>query len=136
MVLKGKEAGLVQIIPKDIQKHCAVHSLTSHWQQSRSFLIGLTKKQERKPVKRLQENLQVIYQSLARHDNDALHSNYEFSRNTDSKGKFLSSISGNRVSITVESPRTIRRPSRKYSTTKSRLLTARSSTRRLTRKPR
>ena len=34
---------------------------------------------------------------------DVLYSNYEFSRNTDSKGKPSSSISGGRVSVTVES---------------------------------
>ena len=33
---------------------------------------------------------------------DVLYSNYEFSRNTDSKGKPSSSISGGRVSVTVE----------------------------------
>ena len=32
---------------------------------------------------------------------DVLYSNYEFSRNTDSKGKPSSSISGGRVSVTV-----------------------------------
>ena len=34
---------------------------------------------------------------------DVLYSNYEFSRSTDSKGKPSSSISGGRVSVTVES---------------------------------
>lgn len=34
---------------------------------------------------------------------DVLYSNYEFSRNTDSNGKPSSSISGGRVSVTVES---------------------------------
>ena len=34
---------------------------------------------------------------------DVLYSNYEFSRSTDSKGRPSSSISGGRVSVTVES---------------------------------
>lgn len=34
---------------------------------------------------------------------DVLYSNYEFSRSTDSKGKPASSISGGRVTVTVES---------------------------------
>ncbi len=75
-----------------------------------SFFVAQTGSFSRDPHVTLSNNQIIIIMGsfratleLGGKEFDVLYSNYEFSRSTDSKGKPASSISGGRVTVTVES---------------------------------